>query len=163
MSIWNWDCGTEVVVVVVEVVGREGVPPLQPAKAIVATSAAAVMTSLMSVLRRGRARIASRETLESRGKRMPKAVFDGTTIAESSDTEIVEGNHYFPRESVQKQFLQESDATTVCPWKGTAHYYDVVVGDARASGAAWYYPEPKPAAARIRDRVAFWRGVEVVD
>ena len=86
-----------------------------------------------------------------------KATWKDTTIAESDDTVVVEGNHYFPPDSVNQEYLQPSDTHTTCPWKGEASYYDVVVnGD-----AAWYYPNPKDAAAEIKDRVAFWRGVTV--
>jgi uncharacterized protein (DUF427 family) len=92
---------------------------------------------------------------------MPKAVWNNAVLAESDSTEIVEGNHYFPRESVNDAYLRESQTHTVCPWKGTASYYSVVVGDRENKDAAWYYPEPKSAAANIKDRVAFWRGVKV--
>ena len=92
---------------------------------------------------------------------MPRATFHGQVIAESDDTVVVEGNHYFPPDSVNREFLAETDATSQCPWKGVARYMDVVVDGERASGAAWTYPEPKPAAAEIKDRVAFWRGVAV--
>jgi uncharacterized protein (DUF427 family) len=90
---------------------------------------------------------------------MPRATFHGQVIAESDDTVVVEGNHYFPPEAVNRAFLAKSDETYQCPWKGEAHYYDVVVDGERAAGAAWYDPDPKPAAAEIKDRVAFWRGV----
>ena len=91
-----------------------------------------------------------------------KAIWKDKVIAESEATVVVEGNHYFPRESVQQQFVQPSETSpTTCPWKGTANYYDVVVGDEVNQGAAWFYAEPKPEAAQIKDRVAFWRGVEV--
>lgn len=90
-----------------------------------------------------------------------QAVWNGTVIAESDDTVVVENNHYFPRGSVREGVLVESDLTSVCPWKGTASYYSVKVDGAVNEDAAWYYPEPKPAAAEIADRVAFWRGVEV--
>lgn len=92
-----------------------------------------------------------------------KAVWNDQVIAQSDDTVVVEGNHYFPRESLNSQFFEESDRKTTCPWKGTASYFDVVVGDARNPGSAWYYPDPKPAASQIEGRVAFWRGVEVTD
>ena len=92
---------------------------------------------------------------------MPKAVWNGTVIAESDDTVIVEGNHYFPADSVDSALLASSDATTVCPWKGTASYYDIVVDGQTNAGAAWYYPSPKPEAAEIKDRLAFWKGVTV--
>ncbi len=92
---------------------------------------------------------------------MVQAIWNGTVIAESDDTVIVEGNHYFPPSSVRPDLIAPVDTTTVCPWKGTASYYDVVVDGARNPGAAWYYPTPKDAAAEIKDRIAFWRGVTV--
>jgi uncharacterized protein (DUF427 family) len=92
---------------------------------------------------------------------MAKAVWNGTLIAESDDTVIVEGNHYFPRDSVRAELLADSDTHTVCPWKGTASYHHLVVDGEVNADAAWYYPEPKEAAAEIRDRIAFWRGVVV--
>lgn len=92
---------------------------------------------------------------------MAQAMWNGAVIAESARFERVEGNVYFPPEAVRREHLRPSQKTTVCPWKGTAHYYDVVVGDQRNAGAAWYYPEPKPAAAQIKDHVAFWQGVTV--
>ena len=91
---------------------------------------------------------------------MVKAMWNGTTIAESGDSIVVEGNHYFPPESVDFNLLKPSDTTTVCPWKGIAYYFHVAVDGEVKPDAAWYYPEPKPAAAEIRDRVAFWKGVE---
>lgn len=92
---------------------------------------------------------------------MAQAIWNGTVIAESDDTVIVEGNHYFPPSAVKADLLEPVDTTTVCPWKGTASYYDVVVDGERNAGAAWYYPSPKDAAAEIKDHVAFWRGVTV--
>ena len=92
-----------------------------------------------------------------------KAVWNGQVIAESTDTLIVEGNHYFPLESVRRDFLEHSPTTSSCPWKGTANYYCLHVNGARNADAAWYYAQPKPAAAQITGRVAFWRGVQVVD
>ena len=91
-----------------------------------------------------------------------KAIWKGAVIAESEDTVVVEGNHYFPHNAVRREHLKPSGHTTVCPWKGTAGYYDVVVGSEVNRNAAWYYAEPKDAAERIKGRVAFWRGVEVV-
>jgi uncharacterized protein (DUF427 family) len=88
-----------------------------------------------------------------------KATWKDTVIAESDDTVVVEGNHYFPADSVRQEHLQPSDKHTTCPWKGEASYYDVVVGEEINGDAAWYYPDPKPAAAEIKDRIAFWRGV----
>ncbi|GGL89641.1 DUF427 domain-containing protein [Nakamurella endophytica] len=95
---------------------------------------------------------------------MATATWNGTVIAQSDDTVVVEGNHYFPRESIaQGVTLAASDTHTVCPWKGTASYYTVEVGGAANPDAAWYYPEPKPAAQEITDRIAFWHGVTVTD
>jgi uncharacterized protein (DUF427 family) len=92
---------------------------------------------------------------------MAKASWGGKIIAESGATVVVEGNQYFPLENVKKEFLKPSAHTTVCPWKGTAHYYHVSVNGMQNDNAAWYYPEPKPAAAEIKDRIAFWKGVRV--
>jgi len=85
----------------------------------------------------------------------------GKVIADSDDTVVVEGNHYFPRSSVADGVLGDSPQTSVCPWKGTASYHSVQVDGEVNADAAWYYPEPKEAAAQIRDHVAFWKGVEV--
>ena len=90
-----------------------------------------------------------------------KAVWNGAVLAESDDTIVVEGNHYFPPDSINKAYFRASDTHTTCGWKGVASYYDVVVGDAANKDAAWYYPEPKPAADNIKNYVAFWRGVQV--
>jgi len=92
---------------------------------------------------------------------MPKAVWNGEVLAESDDTVVVEGNHYFPIESVNTEYLQDSDSHTRCFWKGVASYYDVVVDGQRKSDAAFYYPDPSKAAKKIKDHVAFWRGVKV--
>ena len=92
---------------------------------------------------------------------MVKAVWNGETIAESDDTVVVEGNHYFPRLAVRADALRPSETTSVCGWKGTAHYHSLDVGGALNRDAAWYYPAPHDAAAQIKDRIAFWRGVEV--
>ncbi|HQH20744.1 MAG TPA: DUF427 domain-containing protein [Thermoleophilia bacterium] len=89
------------------------------------------------------------------------ARWNGVTLAESDDTVVVEGNHYFPAASVRMEYLRPTDLHTECPWKGTASYFDIVVGGETNEGAAWYYPEPKEAAREITGRVAFWRGVEV--
>ena len=94
---------------------------------------------------------------ETTGRRV-RAVWAGATLAESDDTELVEGNHYFPAESINRRHFRESSDHTVCPWKGTASYLDVVVGEQVNRGAAWYYPDPKPAAAGIKGRIAFWHG-----
>ncbi len=90
-----------------------------------------------------------------------KAVWHGTVIAESPDTVVVEGNHYFPLASVNAALLEPSTHTSVCPWKGTANYYSLKVGDERNENAVWYYAEPKEAARQIKGRVAFWKGVSV--
>ena len=92
-----------------------------------------------------------------------KAIWNGATIAESDDTVVVEGNHYFPPEALDRQYVRESDHTTVCPWKGTAGYFDVVVEGETNRNAAWIYRAPKEAAAEIKDHVAFWKGVEVAE
>lgn len=93
---------------------------------------------------------------------MTRAVWQGATLAESDDTVVVEGNYYFPPDSLVSEHFRPNTQKTTCPWKGTAHYYDVVVNGQINPGAAWYYPDPKQAAASIRDRVAFWRGVQVL-
>jgi uncharacterized protein (DUF427 family) len=90
-----------------------------------------------------------------------KAVWNGATVAESDQTVVVEGNHYFPADSVKREFFQESQTHSVCPWKGTASYYTIEVGGKQNPDAAWFYPSPKDAAKQIKDRVAFWKGVEV--
>lgn len=92
---------------------------------------------------------------------MAKALWQGQVIAESDEFEVVEGNVYFPPGAIDEQFFEASSHQSVCPWKGTASYYDVVVGGQRNENAAWYYPQPKDAAANIRDHVAFWKGVTV--
>jgi uncharacterized protein (DUF427 family) len=92
---------------------------------------------------------------------MVEARWHGAIIARSDDTVVVEGNHYFPAEAVDAALLVPSDTTTICSWKGTAHYYSLSVDGAENRNAAWYYPDPKPAAAEIKDRIAFWKGVEV--
>lgn len=92
-----------------------------------------------------------------------KAIWNGVTIAESDDTVVVEGNHYFPLSSVRSEYLRESATHTTCHWKGEAAYYDLVVGDAVNPDAAWYYPVPKDAAKQIAGRIAFWKGVQVVE
>ena len=92
---------------------------------------------------------------------MATATWNGTVIAQSDDTVVVEGNHYFPIGSVPDGVLVSSATTSVCPWKGTASYYSVQAGGQTNVDAAWYYPAPKDAAAEIKDRVAFWKGVTV--
>ncbi|MEO0483553.1 MAG: DUF427 domain-containing protein [Planctomycetota bacterium] len=92
---------------------------------------------------------------------MARAIYNGQVIAESDQTEVVEGNHYFPKESVKTEFLRDSEVKTTCPWKGEASYYDVAVGDDVAEYAAWYYPDAKDAAKSFEGYVAFWRGVTV--
>ena len=92
-----------------------------------------------------------------------KATWNGAVLAESDDTVVVEGNHYFPADSTVRERFRPSATRTTCPWKGEASYYDVVVGDRVNRDAAWYYPEPKEAARSVAGRVAFWKGVEVVE
>jgi uncharacterized protein (DUF427 family) len=90
-----------------------------------------------------------------------KATWNQQVIAESDDTVVVEGNHYFPPDSVKREFLQDSATTTVCPWKGTANYYTLVVDGQSNPDAAWYYADTTPAADQVRGRIAFWKGVQV--
>ena len=90
-----------------------------------------------------------------------KATWQGTTLAESDETIVVEGNHYFPSDSLAREHFRPSATHTTCGWKGVASYYDVAVGEALNKDAAWYYPEPKEAAANIKDHVAFWKGVAI--
>ena len=92
-----------------------------------------------------------------------KAIRKDTVIAQSDETEVIEGNHYFPVESVRTEFLKDSDTTSVCPWKGTANYYNIDVDGETNPDAAWYYQDPKDAANEIRGRIAFWKGVQVLD
>jgi uncharacterized protein (DUF427 family) len=94
-------------------------------------------------------------------KTMARAVWNGAVLAESDRTVQVEGNDYFPPESLNEEYFTDSSTTSTCPWKGVANYYDVVVEGKSNSDAAWYYPEPSSAAQEIRDHVAFWNGVRV--
>ena len=91
-----------------------------------------------------------------------RAIWNDAVLAESDDTIVVEGNHYFPQHSINKEYFQDSDNHSTCPWKGEASYYDIVVEEQTNPAAAWYYPDPKPAASQIKDYFAFWKGVEVV-
>ncbi len=92
---------------------------------------------------------------------MAKAVWNGAVVAESSDFEVVEGNVYFPRAAIKAAHFKPSETHTVCGWKGTASYFTLVVDGKENADAAWFYPDPKPAAANIKDHVAFWKGVTV--
>lgn len=92
---------------------------------------------------------------------MPTAIWHGREIASSDDTVVVEGNHYFPADSVDPALLEDSATRTTCPWKGEARYKTLIVAGERNPDAAWYYPDPKPAAAEIAGRYAFWKGVAV--
>lgn len=92
---------------------------------------------------------------------MAKAVWNGAVVAESAGYEIVEGNVYFPRASIKVAYFKPSETHTVCGWKGTASYFTLMVDGKENPDAAWYYPDPKPAAANIKDHVAFWKGVTV--
>ncbi|MCC6615418.1 MAG: DUF427 domain-containing protein [Anaerolineae bacterium] len=92
---------------------------------------------------------------------MAKAIWKGVIIAESDETVLVEGNHYFPRQTVKSEYLRSSGTHTVCPWKGQASYYSIEIDGQMKRDAAWFYPEPKPAAREIKDHIAFWRGVKV--
>ncbi|NQX90643.1 MAG: DUF427 domain-containing protein [Flavobacteriales bacterium] len=92
-----------------------------------------------------------------------KAIWNGVTIAESNDTVIIEGNHYFPAEAINKEYFKSSETHTVCPWKGTASYYTLEVNGKSNEDAAWYYPEVRELAKNIKGKVAFWKGVEVTE
>ncbi len=92
---------------------------------------------------------------------MVQAIWNGVVLAESDNTVIVEGNHYFPPEAINKEYFSDNSKNTTCPWKGLASYYDVTVNGEKNAGAAWYYPQPKDAAKQIKDHVAFWQGVQV--
>lgn len=90
-----------------------------------------------------------------------KAIWNDVVIAESDDTVVVEGNHYFPSSALKKEYFQPSEKRTICPWKGEASYYHVAIDGKVNEDAAWYYPQPKEAAKNIKDHVAFWRGVRI--
>jgi uncharacterized protein (DUF427 family) len=90
-----------------------------------------------------------------------KALWNGAILAESNRTVVVEGNQYFPPDSLRAEYFRSSETHTVCPWKGTASYHDLEVNGERNADAAWYYPDPKPAASQIKDYVAFWKGVQI--
>ena len=92
-----------------------------------------------------------------------RAIWNDAVLADSKNTVIVEGNHYFPADSLRREHFRDSDHRSSCPWKGAASYYDVLVGGEVNANAAWYYPAPKDAARQIASRVAFWKGVQVVD
>jgi len=94
---------------------------------------------------------------------MAKAIWENTVLAESDRTIEVEGNQYFPPDAIRREYFQPSDQHTACPWKGLASYYNLDVNGKRNANAAWFYPEPKPAANKIKDYVAFWKGVRVVN
>lgn len=91
-----------------------------------------------------------------------KAIWKGKTLAESDDTVVVEGNHYFPKDSINEEYFKDSDTHTTCFWKGEASYYNIEVDGEVNKDAAWYYPDPSKLAENIKDRIAFWRGVEIV-
>jgi len=92
-----------------------------------------------------------------------KAVWNNQVIAESNDTIVIENNHYFPKDSVKSEFLTESATHTICPWKGVASYYTVEIDEQKNIDAAWYYPDPKPAATNITNYIAFWKGVKITE
>ena len=95
--------------------------------------------------------------------RQMKAIWNDTVIAESNNTIVVEGNHYFPPEAINKSFFQSSSKQSTCPWKGQASYYSLIVNDKENADAAWFYPAPSDAAAQIKDHVAFWKGVKITE
>lgn len=105
--------------------------------------------------------MAFEQVSRSKGGWPVRAEWNGTELAQSDDTVVVEGNHYFPADSLRWEYFEPSDTHTFCSWKGEASYYTVVVDGQRNGDAAWYYPDPKPAAAEIAGRVAFWHGVNV--
>jgi uncharacterized protein (DUF427 family) len=92
---------------------------------------------------------------------MAKAIWNGVTVAESNNCEVVEGNYYFPPDSIKCEYFQPSNTHTICPWKGEASYYTLTVNGQENKDAAWYYPQPKDKAKQIKDYIAFWRGVKV--
>jgi uncharacterized protein (DUF427 family) len=104
----------------------------------------------------------TRERNTSKEAQMVKAIWNDTVIAETEETEIVEGNRYFPPESLSKEYFLESGTQTVCHWKGVARYFTVKVGDRENVDAAWYYPSPKAGASKISGKVAFWKGIKIV-
>ena len=106
---------------------------------------------------------ASRVRLRSKENLPVKAIWNGATIAESGDTVVVEGNHYFPESSLKREYVTFSNHRSSCPWKGQAHYYSLLVDGALNENAVWYYPEPSEAAREIKGRVAFWKGVTVTE
>jgi len=91
-----------------------------------------------------------------------KAVWNDTVIAESDDTVVVEGNHYFPHDSIKREYFHKTETSTSCPWKGTASYYSVTVNEKTNTDCAWYYPVPSKEAEKLKDRIAFWNGVQVI-
>lgn len=107
-------------------------------------------------------RISAATAAASYVRSMPKAIWNDEIIAESDETVVVEGNHYFPRSALREDVLRPSDTHTVCPWKGKASYYSLELGDHLSPDAVWYYPDPKPDAKAVRDRVAFWKDVKIV-
>ena len=90
-----------------------------------------------------------------------KAIWNGAVLAECDETIVIEGNHYFPADSINREYFQPSETNTICGWKGTASYYDIVVDDRTNKDAAWFYPAPKTEAAEIKNYVAFWKGVKI--
>jgi len=92
-----------------------------------------------------------------------KAIWKNTVVAESNDTVIIENNHYFPANAIHQQYFASSDSKSECPWKGTASYYSLLVDGEENKDAAWYYPEPKAAAKAIKGRIAFWKGVNIIE
>ena len=101
------------------------------------------------------------ENMKEQGENMAKAVWNGKVVAESDKTQVVEGNIYFPHDSIDREFFRSSSTISTCPWKGQARYYTILVDGQENSDAAWYYPDPKPAARAIKNHVAFWRGVKI--
>ena len=103
------------------------------------------------------------EQADDRRSNAVKATWNGAILAESNNTVVVEGNHYFPPDSINREYFRESNTQSTCPWKGLSSYHDIVVDDKVNKDAAWYYPAPKEAARQITGHVAFWRGVQVAE
>lgn len=140
--------------------GNETVPTVNIGGTFLVNPSAREVIAVLNAATSGPARVQSPDTHPSKGTIM-RAIWNGAVIAESDATVEVEGNHYFPIESVDQQHIRPSDTHTRCPWKGTASYYDVIVDGEIKADAAWYYPKPSMAARKIKDHVAFWKGVRV--
>jgi uncharacterized protein (DUF427 family) len=149
---------------ILEILVSHGVPPkarLIVPKRNLPTNALELGHSTLGQKRWFDSILMQRLVFATESRKMAKASWGGKVLAESAATVVVEGNQYFPLDAVKKEFLKPSKHTTICPWKGTAHYYHLEVDGMKNENAAWFYPEPKPAAAEIKNFVAFWKGVRV--